>query len=113
MKGWVEDGAGRERVFEVAGDAGNGADVDLDSCTPRGRGSDQLCAVWDDPEFDPAAPAFYYARVVENPSCRWSTWVCSRAGVDCARAETVPVELAAWTLVAQVVLNLDEVIVKG
>jgi Protein of unknown function (DUF3604) len=79
----VKEGRRRERVFEVAGDPGDGADVDLTTCTPRGRGFDELCGVWRDPEFDPAAHALYYARVVENPSCRWSQWVCNARRVDC------------------------------
>jgi hypothetical protein len=85
----------RERVHDVAGDAATGATVDFATCARRGAGSDQLCAVWRDPEFDPAAPAVWYARVVENPSCRWSTFACNRAGVDCSRPGTVPSELAA------------------
>ena len=90
VKGHVgPDGEGRERVYEVAGDPGNGADVDLASCTPRGAGFEQLCAVWSDPDFDPAAPAYYYARVVENPSCRWNQWACNARGVDC-QAGDVP-----------------------
>ncbi|MGB1142112.1 MAG: DUF3604 domain-containing protein, partial [Halioglobus sp.] len=61
---------------DIAGDADNGADVDLASCAPRGEGFKNLCAVWQDPGFDPAQDAVYYARVVENPSCRWSTRLC-------------------------------------
>ena len=95
MKGWVEDGAGRERVYDVAGDAGNGASVDLDTCTPQGAGFDQLCSVWTDPDFDASENAYYYARVVENPSCRWNTWVCNERGVDCTDPDTVPDALAA------------------
>ena len=60
---------------------------------PRGRGFDSLCSVWRDPDFDPASPAFYYVRVVENPSCRWNTWVCNARGVDCSRSGSVPREL--------------------
>ncbi len=89
VKGWLDGGAAREQVYEVAGDPANGASVDLATCTPQGKGFDDLCAVWRDPDFDPAQRAFYYARVVENPSCRWSTWACNAAGVDCARPETV------------------------
>ncbi len=95
VKGWVEDGEGREQVYDVAGDAENGASVDLASCTPQGPGFDQLCSVWSDPDFDASENAYYYARVVENPSCRWSTWVCNERGVDCTDPATVPDELAA------------------
>jgi hypothetical protein len=84
VKLWLERGVAQERVFEIAGDAANGADVDLATCAPRGAGAAQLCRVWHDPEFDPAEPALWYARVVENPSCRWHSHVCLRAGVDCA-----------------------------
>jgi hypothetical protein len=90
VKGWLEDGATHERVYEVAGDALNGADVDLSTCAPRGPGFDQLCRVWTDPDFDAAAPAFYYARVLENPSCRWNTWACNARGVDCSDPGSVP-----------------------
>jgi hypothetical protein len=94
VKGWIENGASRERVYEVAGDAKNGASVDLTTCTPQGAGSDGLCSVWRDPDFDADQRAFYYARVVENPSCRWSTIACNAKGVDCRDPENVPPELA-------------------
>jgi hypothetical protein len=88
VKGWVDDaGATQEQVFDVAGDATNGATVDTSTCTPSGAGADTLCTVWEDPAFDAGQRAFYYARVLENPVCRWSTRVCNAAnggaGVDC------------------------------
>lgn len=85
IKGWLgSDGSLRENVYEIAGDPGNGADVDLSSCEVRGSGFATLCATWSDPDFNPAEPAFYYLRAVENPSCRWSQRLCVAAAVDCA-----------------------------
>ncbi len=93
VKLWLEDGSPRERIHEVAGDPNNGATVDLASCERRGHGFDSLCRVWRDPDFDALQPALYYARIVENPSCRWTTWVCNAHGVDCAAPDGVPEEL--------------------
>ncbi len=45
------------------------------------KGAGQLQSAWSDPEFDPRQHAFYYARVIENPTCRWSTWDAIRAQV--------------------------------
>jgi len=83
IKGWVDGDSLNERVFEVAGDPANGASVDLDTCEPSGAGFDSLCGVWTDPTFDPTQHAFYYARVVENPTCRWSQKLCVSVGVHC------------------------------
>jgi hypothetical protein len=88
IKGTVVAGEARFQVFEVAAGPG-GASVDPATCQPVGQGADSLCAVFDDPTFDPAAPAFYYARVVENPTCRWQAWQCLEAGVDCAVPGTI------------------------
>lgn len=77
VKGWIDAaGTTHEQVFDVAGSAHNGAGVDPVTCEPTGNGAADLCTVWEDPTFDPTQPAFYYARVLENPSCRWSTRIC-------------------------------------
>jgi len=78
IKGWSENGAAYQRVIDVAGDADEGATVGPD-CTPTGSGFDSLCTVWSDPDFSPHQDAFYYARVIENPSCRWTAWQCNTA----------------------------------
>jgi hypothetical protein len=90
IKGWVEAGRAHETVFEVAGSLNSDANIDLESCEARAPAHSELCGEWRDPNFDPAQPAFYYARVLESPSCRWSTWVCNAKGVDCSRPEEVP-----------------------
>ena len=88
VKGWIEDDIPRERVMVVAGGA-NDADVDVSTCERRGTGRTDLCTVWRDPEFDPAQAAFYYARLLENPSCRWTQWLCVDAGVQCEDPNTI------------------------
>lgn len=91
IKGWVDDsGSSRTLVYDVAGDADNGAGVNEQDCSSYGTGSNRLCAVWRDPDFDPGARAYYYARAVENPSCRWSARACIAQGIDCAALEGVP-----------------------
>jgi Protein of unknown function (DUF3604) len=94
VKVWLENGETREAVLDVAGDAKNGASVDPLTCNPTGPGFDQLCSVWSDPAFDPRAPSLYYARVVENPSCRWNAFACLAARVDCSDPGAVPDGLA-------------------
>ena len=84
VKGWVDSsGTTHEQVYDIAGTPDNGAYVDLDTCTPQGTGFASLCAVWRDADFDADQRAFYYARILENPTCRWSTHLCNSLAVDC------------------------------
>lgn len=78
IKGWLAAGTPQLRIYNVAGDTQGLATVDLETCQRSGPGFTQLCTVWRDPEFDPATPAFYYVRVLENPSCRWQVYVCNQ-----------------------------------
>ena len=94
IKGWTDaDGAAQETLYDIGcADGGvvdpathrcpdNGAGVNLETCEfDSGKGAAQIHAHWTDPAFDPQQNAFYYARVLENPSCRWSTWDALRAG---------------------------------
>ncbi len=91
VKGWVDkDLKIHEKVFDVAGDDANGAAVDPDTCAPTGTGAATLCRVWHDPSFRVEERAFYYARVLENPVCRWSKRLCNSLGVDCSNPGSVP-----------------------
>jgi hypothetical protein len=78
VKVWLDaGGAAQERVVVVAGDPQNGASVDESTCEQRGTGATSLCGVWRDVDYVPGQAAVYYARVLENPSCRWSTRLCN------------------------------------
>ncbi|PLW70448.1 hypothetical protein C0039_04415 [Pseudohalioglobus lutimaris] len=104
IKGWAdEEGNHHQRVYDVAGEANNGADVDPQTCAPRGDGFGQLCAVWRDPEFDAGVASVYYLRAVENPSCRYTAHQClqlpaaERPG-DCEQPLMDPViQERAWS----------------
>ena len=90
IKGWITaSGQRQEKVVDVAGDPFNGATVDTSSCATSGKGFAQLCTVWTDEEFNPQEQAYYYSRVVENPSCRWSQRICAARGVNCAIPDTI------------------------
>ena len=83
IKGWIDDsGTTHEKVFDVAGQAVSGLGVDPLSCEVTAKGASTLCTVWTDPEYAETESAFYYARVLENPSCRWSTRQCQAIGVN-------------------------------
>ena len=94
IKGWLgADGQTEEKVYDVAwsGDRKPGADgklppvgdtVDVASATWKNTiGSPELIAAWVDPDFDPSEPAFYYARIIEIPTPRWTAYEALRFGV--------------------------------
>ena len=110
VKGWVDaEGETHERVYDVACSGGavvdpethrcpdNGSGVDLSTCEAFGEGDAQLRSVWKDPEFDANQRAFYYARVLENPTCRWSTWDAVRAGVQPRSDLAATIQERAWS----------------
>ena len=77
VKVWHDEGgAFHQSVVDIAGDADNGAVVDMDDCRVSGPGESQFCATWRDPDFDPEQAAAWYVRAVENPGCRWSWRQC-------------------------------------
>lgn len=110
VKGWIDsEGETHEFVYDVACSGGaavdaethrcpdNGARVDISTCAVSGEGSAQLRALWRDPDFDPSERAFYYARVLENPTCRWSTWDAVRAGVPPRSDLATTIQERAWS----------------
>jgi len=97
VKGWLaEDGQTREKVYNVVwGDADRrslgtdgklpavGNTVDVASATWTNTiGDSELITVWEDPDFDPDEPAFYYARVIEIPTPRWTAYDALRFGIQ-------------------------------
>jgi hypothetical protein len=84
VKGYLDDdGKPQTRIFDVAGDAKRGQDINLDTCEPSEDGFNTLCATWRDETFRPDQRAYYYVRVTEVPTCRWSTRMCVAAKYDC------------------------------
>ena len=82
VKAWPgAEGRYHQQVVDVAGGS-NEAGVETSTCTPQGPGAASLCGLWTDPDFDPAQRAVYYARAIENPSCRSTGWACVRAPED-------------------------------
>jgi len=84
IKGWIDPASGRsfERVYEVAGNPVSGATVDTSTCQPTGPGYNSLCAVWQDPDFDRTQRAFYYVRLLENPTCSVYQLDCNKIPID-------------------------------
>lgn len=110
VKGWLDvQGAQHERVHDVAwsGDRKPGADgklppvgdtVDAAQATYTNTiGAAELTAAWSDPEFKPGERAFYYARVIEIPTPRWSTIDAASLGVAVPEGLPVSIRERAWS----------------
>ena len=109
IKGWLEDGQAMEAVYDVACAGGqpdsvsgqcppSTATVDLEDCSwDQSTGSPELRALWVDPSYDAEQDAFYYVRVVQNPTCRWTTYDSIR--LNRSPPEEVPpvVSEMAWS----------------
>ena len=77
IKGWVDAaGQSRYRVFDAAGHENHEGETDLETGAWSGTSSASLCALFEDPEFNPAEPAYYYLRAVQVPTLRWSWAQC-------------------------------------
>jgi hypothetical protein len=112
VKGWIgKDGKGQERVYDVVwGDADRrkiglrgrlapvGDTVDVKNATWTNTiGDPDLATVWTDPDFDPAVRAFYYARVVEIPTPRWTAYDALRFGIAMTPDVPMTQQERAWS----------------
>ena len=111
VKGWLdEQGKARETVVDIACSDGlavdpatgrcpdNGASVDLTSCSfSTDSGADELKTVWYDPDYDATQNAFYYVRVLMNPTCRWSSYDVIRLGREPDPRVPATIRERAWT----------------
>lgn len=104
IKVWTDpEGTIHQQVVDVAGDAQPTMITDPNTCTSTGSGHASLCTVWRDANFNPAISSIYYARVIENPSCRWTTYDCNtlpledRPAVCDSRTLPKTVQERAWT----------------
>ncbi len=106
IKGWVDrEQRSRYAVIDVAGvfaGEGQSGEIDLETGEWRGPGSESLCTVFVDPDFDPALPAYYYLRAVEVPTLRWSWRACvalpeSERPDECRNSAPKTLQEMAWT----------------
>jgi Protein of unknown function (DUF3604) len=110
VKGWLdESGIAQERIYDVvwSGDRRPGTDgklppvgdtVDVAQATYTNTiGAAELAAVWKDPDFKPAQRAFYYARVIEIPTPRWTAYDQARFGVTMGEEVQMKQQERAWT----------------
>ena len=110
VKGWVKNGETHEKIFDLA--CSNGRTInDTNRCDkPVGNtvnasdasytndiGESQLSVVWTDPEFDASAPAYYYVRLLQIPTPRWSTYDAVKLGLPPRDDLPVSIQERAWS----------------
>lgn len=109
VKGWLDaQGNTHESIHDVAWSAGREPDAATGTLPPVGNtvdvakasygndiGAAELHAVWEDPDFDPAQPAFWYVRVLEIPTPRWSTYDAKTVGVPAPAPASI--QERAWS----------------
>jgi len=110
VKGWAQDGQSFEKIYDVAW-AGDrkpdfltgkippiGSTVNLEQASYTNTiGNTELKTVWTDPDFDPALDAFYYVRVLEIPTPRWTTIQAKELGIRLPENLPATVQERAWS----------------
>jgi hypothetical protein len=110
IKGWTKNGQIFEKVFDVAWSGERqpdpatgklppvGSTVDITKATyTNDIGAVELKTVWTDPEFDASQNAFYYARALQIPTPRWSTYDAAKLGILPPSAVDATVQERAWS----------------
>ena len=110
IKGWTQNGQSFEKIFDVVWSGDRKANkwsgrvpaiqstVDLEKATYTNTvGSTELKTVWTDPEFDASLHAFYYARVLEIPTPRWTLIQAVKAGVPPPDVVPLTGQERAWS----------------
>jgi hypothetical protein len=110
IKGWMDDaGKTHEQVYDVvwSGDREPGVDgklppvgntVDVEKATwTNSIGAAELITVWQDPDFDPKLHAFYYARIIEIPTPRWTAYEAKRFGIEMPQEVPMVTQERAYT----------------
>ena len=108
IKGWVENGQMKEQIYNVAVSDNRqvradgsveplDAPVDLETgAFTTDKGAPELSAVWEDPDFEPGQQAFYYSRVIQLPTARWTLWDEIREGVTYPENVPKTIQERAW-----------------
>jgi|HubBroStandDraft_6_1064221.scaffolds.fasta_scaffold06897_3 hypothetical protein len=110
IKGWTKDGQIFEKVYDVAWSGDRKPDPATGKIPPVGDtvdvknaaytntiGAAELKKVWKDPDFDAELHAFYYARVIQIPTPRWTTYDAKKLGVPPPSFVAPTVQERAWT----------------
>ena len=110
VKGWLDaEGKTHEQVYDVVWSDGRvagadgklppvGSTVDVANATWANTiGSPELIAVWTDPDFDPTEPAFYYGRVIEIPTPRWTAYDANYFGTEPLPGTVMELQERAYT----------------
>ncbi len=111
IKGWLDaKGAQHQKIYDIVWSGDRKPDPKTGKLPPVGNtvdaakasytnsiGSAELSAAWTDPDFDPAVHAFYYARVIEIPTPRWSTYDAVALKLPVPKGIPVWIQERAWS----------------
>lgn len=107
IKGWVDEDGRQEQIYNVycGGELSSSGvctaprdSVDLADCSyDQSAGEAEVKLYWQDPEFEADQKAFYYVRVAERPTCRWTSYDALRLGVPLLEGVPATQQERAWS----------------